>query len=167
MITAVVLADCLDQSTALMLYGNIMLRLCVSAASSYVLFSYHRYANDTQFMLSFPPSDARVSERISERPSDISTRMASRQKKLNTSKNLIEVWIFRDVKILWSPWRIYGSRFLTILYHKGHSGGSFCPSSSQGRAMATCSLEVFLYTQSTFASGPNLHKFSQFSPLMR
>ncbi|KAM9454703.1 uncharacterized protein Hap1MRO34_020492 [Clarias gariepinus] len=49
-------------------------------------FSYHCYADDTQLVLSFPPSDTQVSTRISACLADISFWMAAHQLKLNLSK---------------------------------------------------------------------------------
>ncbi|KAF5891033.1 reverse transcriptase family protein, partial [Clarias magur] len=49
-------------------------------------FSYHCYADDTQLVFSFPPSDTRVSTRISACLADISSWMAAHQLKLNLSK---------------------------------------------------------------------------------
>ncbi|MCJ8746228.1 hypothetical protein PDJAM_G00139370 [Pangasius djambal] len=49
-------------------------------------FSYHCYADDTQLILSFPPSDTHVSARISACLADISSWMTAHQLKLNPSK---------------------------------------------------------------------------------
>uniref|UniRef100_A0A3B1KDT3 Reverse transcriptase domain-containing protein n=1 Tax=Astyanax mexicanus TaxID=7994 RepID=A0A3B1KDT3_ASTMX len=49
-------------------------------------FSYHCYADDTQLILSFPPSDTQVSSRISACLSDVSMWMSSHHLKLNPSK---------------------------------------------------------------------------------
>ncbi|KAF7709877.1 hypothetical protein HF521_016727, partial [Silurus meridionalis] len=47
---------------------------------------YHCYANDTQLIFSFPPSDTTVSARISTCLSDISLWMSAHQLKLNPCK---------------------------------------------------------------------------------
>ena len=49
-------------------------------------FSYHCYADDTQLIFSFPPSDTTASARISACLADISSWMAAHQLKLNPSK---------------------------------------------------------------------------------
>ncbi|XP_062867146.1 probable RNA-directed DNA polymerase from transposon X-element isoform X2 [Trichomycterus rosablanca] len=49
-------------------------------------FSYHSYADDTQLVLSFPPSDTQVSARISACLQDISQWMSAHHLKLNPSK---------------------------------------------------------------------------------
>ncbi|KAK3546610.1 hypothetical protein QTP70_030645, partial [Hemibagrus guttatus] len=49
-------------------------------------FSYHCYANDTQLIFSFPPSDTTASARISACLADISSWMTAHQLKLNPSK---------------------------------------------------------------------------------
>ncbi|KAI5097353.1 hypothetical protein C0J45_12662, partial [Silurus meridionalis] len=49
-------------------------------------FSYHCYADDTQLIFSFPPSDTTASARISACLSDISLWMSAHQLKLNPSK---------------------------------------------------------------------------------
>ncbi|KAI5608782.1 hypothetical protein C0J50_6351 [Silurus asotus] len=49
-------------------------------------FSYHCYADDTQLIFSFPPSDTTASARISACLSDISLWMRAHQLKLNPSK---------------------------------------------------------------------------------
>ncbi|KAK3537498.1 hypothetical protein QTP70_012127 [Hemibagrus guttatus] len=49
-------------------------------------FSYHCYADDTQLIFSFPPSDATASARISACLADISSWMTAHQLKLNPSK---------------------------------------------------------------------------------
>ncbi|KAL7875959.1 hypothetical protein AOLI_G00109220, partial [Acnodon oligacanthus] len=49
-------------------------------------FSYYCYADDTQLMLSFAPSDTQVSSRISACLSDISSWMAAHHLKLSPSK---------------------------------------------------------------------------------
>ncbi|KAK3563007.1 hypothetical protein QTP86_013277 [Hemibagrus guttatus] len=49
-------------------------------------FSYHCYANDTQLIFSFPPSDTTASARISVCLVDISSWMTAHQLKLNPSK---------------------------------------------------------------------------------
>ncbi|KAK3561767.1 hypothetical protein QTP86_013416 [Hemibagrus guttatus] len=49
-------------------------------------FSYHCYADDTQLIFSFPPSDTTTSARISACLADISSWMAAHQLKLNPSK---------------------------------------------------------------------------------
>uniref|UniRef100_A0A3B1J3V1 Reverse transcriptase domain-containing protein n=1 Tax=Astyanax mexicanus TaxID=7994 RepID=A0A3B1J3V1_ASTMX len=49
-------------------------------------FSYHCYADDTQLILSFPPSDTQVSSRISACLNDVSMWMSSHHLKLNPSK---------------------------------------------------------------------------------
>ncbi|MCI4375953.1 hypothetical protein PGIGA_G00115620 [Pangasianodon gigas] len=49
-------------------------------------FSYHCYADDTQLILSFPPSDTHVSAQISACLADISSWMAAHQLKLNPTK---------------------------------------------------------------------------------
>ncbi|KAK3548351.1 hypothetical protein QTP70_010716 [Hemibagrus guttatus] len=49
-------------------------------------FSYHCYADDTQLILSFPPSDTTASARISACLADISSWMTAHQLKLNPSK---------------------------------------------------------------------------------
>ncbi|KAK3523638.1 hypothetical protein QTP70_005838 [Hemibagrus guttatus] len=48
--------------------------------------SYHCYADDTQLIFSFPPSDATASARISACLADISSWMTAHQLKLNPSK---------------------------------------------------------------------------------
>ncbi|KAK3569886.1 hypothetical protein QTP86_006751 [Hemibagrus guttatus] len=49
-------------------------------------FSYHCYADDTQLIFSFPPSDTTTSARISACLADISSWMTAHQLKLNPSK---------------------------------------------------------------------------------
>ncbi|KAK3541677.1 hypothetical protein QTP86_000462, partial [Hemibagrus guttatus] len=49
-------------------------------------FSYHCYADDTQLIFSFPPSDTTASARISACLADISSWMTAHQLKLNPSK---------------------------------------------------------------------------------
>ncbi|KAK3523086.1 hypothetical protein QTP86_013134 [Hemibagrus guttatus] len=49
-------------------------------------FSYHCYADDTQLIFSFPPSDTMASARISACLADISSWMTAHQLKLNPSK---------------------------------------------------------------------------------
>ncbi|KAK3551838.1 hypothetical protein QTP70_029414, partial [Hemibagrus guttatus] len=49
-------------------------------------FSYHCYADDTQLIFSFPPSDSTASVRISAVLVNISSRMTAHQLKLNPSK---------------------------------------------------------------------------------
>ncbi|KAK3568676.1 hypothetical protein QTP86_012870 [Hemibagrus guttatus] len=49
-------------------------------------FSYHCYADDTQLIFSFPPSDTTASARISACLPDISSWMTAQQLKLNPSK---------------------------------------------------------------------------------
>ncbi|KAK3549678.1 hypothetical protein QTP86_006854 [Hemibagrus guttatus] len=49
-------------------------------------FSYHCYADDTQLIFSFPPSDTTASARISACLADISSCMTAHQLKLNPSK---------------------------------------------------------------------------------
>ncbi|KAK3567195.1 hypothetical protein QTP86_012679 [Hemibagrus guttatus] len=49
-------------------------------------FSYHCYADDTQLIFSFPPSDTTASARISTCLADISSWMTAHQLKLNPSK---------------------------------------------------------------------------------
>ncbi|KAK3530990.1 hypothetical protein QTP70_007849 [Hemibagrus guttatus] len=49
-------------------------------------FSYHCYADDTQLIFSFPPSDTTASPRISACLADISSWMTAHQLKLNPSK---------------------------------------------------------------------------------
>ncbi|KAK3538107.1 hypothetical protein QTP70_029821, partial [Hemibagrus guttatus] len=49
-------------------------------------FSYHCYADDTQLIFSFPPSDTTTSARISTCLADISSWMTAHQLKLNPSK---------------------------------------------------------------------------------
>ncbi|KAK3556109.1 hypothetical protein QTP70_005553 [Hemibagrus guttatus] len=49
-------------------------------------FSYYCYADDTQLIFSFPPSDTMASARISARLVDISSWMTAHQLKLNPSK---------------------------------------------------------------------------------
>ncbi|MGZ1387020.1 reverse transcriptase domain-containing protein, partial [Lactobacillus delbrueckii subsp. bulgaricus] len=49
-------------------------------------FSYHCYADDTQLVFCFPPSDTTASARISACLADVSLWMAAHQLKLNASK---------------------------------------------------------------------------------
>ncbi|KAK3519649.1 hypothetical protein QTP86_002806, partial [Hemibagrus guttatus] len=58
-------------------------------------FSYHCYADDTQLIFSFPPSDTTTSARISACLADISSWMTAHQLKLNPSKT--ELLIIPDL----------------------------------------------------------------------
>ncbi|KAK3515113.1 hypothetical protein QTP70_007020 [Hemibagrus guttatus] len=54
-------------------------------------FSYHCYADDTQLIFSFPPSDTTASARISACLADISSWMTAHQLKLNPSKTELQI----------------------------------------------------------------------------
>ncbi|KAK3562932.1 hypothetical protein QTP86_011613 [Hemibagrus guttatus] len=66
-------------------------------------FSYHCYADDTQLIFSFPPSDTTTSARISTCLADISSWMTAHQLKLNPSKTELLIIPERNVTSLISP----------------------------------------------------------------